>query len=159
MNTPFVAAVLLVALGFEPSAILAGITPSKCDAVSENLVGNCGFKTGTFEGWLQRSGPCFCAISEEARATGNFGLEHAGLSGLEYIAQNLPTAVGREYSLSFWLRNRGQPNAFQVWWDGVFVYDWVDAPNLDWTLVELNGLVASRDISELRFGFYNEPDW
>ncbi len=49
MKTSFTVAVLLLALGFNPNA-LAGIIPSECDAVSENLVVNCGFETGDFRG-------------------------------------------------------------------------------------------------------------
>jgi len=158
MKTSFTVAVVLLALGFNPNA-LAGIIPSECDAVSENLVVNCGFETGDFRGWLRGSGPCFCGITEEARFSGAFGLQHAGLGGLEYITQILPTVAGQQYSLSFWLWNTGQPNAFRVRWEGVIVYDLVDAPDLPWTQVQLNGLMASQDRSEIQFGFYNYLGW
>ena len=67
--------------------------------------------------------------------------------------------AGQQYSLSFWLQNTGQPNAFRVRWEGTIVYELVDAPDLPWTLVQLDGLVASQDGSLLAFGFYNERDW
>ena len=63
---PVGVAVLLLALGLTPAAAravvtksavkvgedMAEITPSKCDAVPENLVGNCGFETGAYDPWI-----------------------------------------------------------------------------------------------------------
>lgn len=172
MKTSFRAAVLLFALGLNPIAMgagatksvvkagenLAGIVPSICDAVSENLVANCGFETGDFRGWLTESPPCFCSIGPEARFSGNFGLDDAGGAGLAYVSQVLPTVAGQQYSLTFRLRNMGRPNRFQVRWDGEIVYELVDAADFPWTEFQLDGLVASKDRSEIRFGFYNELD-
>ncbi len=172
MKTSFIAAVLLLALGLNPIAMgagatksvvkagedVAGIIPSKCDAVSENLVANCGFETGDFRGWSRGSGFCFCSVTQEARFSGNFGLEDAG--GADgWITQVLPTVAGQQYSLSFWLWNTGQPNWLRVRWEGVIVYELVDAPDLPWTQVQLDGLAASQDGSEISFDFYNELDW
>ncbi len=75
------------------------------------------------------------------------------------MAPSVPTVAGQQYSLSFWLWNTGQPNAFRVRWEGVIVYDLVDAPDLPWTQVQLNGLMASQDRSEIQFGFYNYLGW
>ncbi len=137
----------------------AGAIARSCKDLISTTGGDSRFEIGDFRGWLRGSGPCFCGITEEARFSGNFGLQHAGLGGLDYITQILPTVPGQQYSLSFWLGNTGQPNAFEVRWEGVIVYELVDAPDLPWTLVQLNGLMASQDRSEIQFGFYNQLGW
>ncbi len=167
MKTSLRVAALLLALGFNRAAA-DGITPSKCDAVSGNLVGNCGFETGAYYPWLYSQPPCFCAITEESRFTGNFGLEY-GPTSLSYVWQLIPTVPGQHYSVSFLLRNIGvgdpvakeallQPNLFRMYWEGDLVYELADAPQLPWTVIQLD-LLASQPISEMRFGFYNPQEW
>ena len=147
----------------------AGIIASKCDAVADNLVGNCGFETGDYYRWLPQQPPCFCAVTEASRFSGNFGLEY-GPTDLAHVAQLLATVPGQQYSLSFLLRNTGnqfsehlptilQPNLFRVYWDGVIIYELADAPEIPWMSIQVDGLLASRPISELRFGFYNPEEW
>ena len=131
--------------------------PSLCDAVPGNLVENCGFETGRFYPWWTGA-VCFCAITERARGSGQFGVEYGG-PFLGDLWQVVPTMAGQKYALSFWLRNTGQPSAFQVFWDAALVYELVDAPDFPWTPISLEGLIASHDGTTLRFGFYNKPYW
>jgi len=65
----------------------------------------------------------------------------------------------QKYTLSFWLRNTGQPSAFRVFWGEALVYELVDAPDFPWTPISLEGLIASHDGTTLRFGFFNKPYW
>ncbi len=133
---------LLLAVSFNPIAARAsttknavksdedtsGINPSECDAVSENLVANCGFETGVFYPW--GTGEVgFFGVTVRSRFSGNFGVEYGSRCCLEPLWQLVPTMAGQKYALTFWLRNTGQPNAFRVYWDGVPVYDLVDAPD------------------------------
>lgn len=174
MKSSFIVAVLLLAIGFNPIAARAGAnkstnegsgehaarsTPSKCDAVLDNLVGNCGFETHVYYPWVPDQPLCFCGITAESRFSGNFGLQDAGLGSAHHITQFLPTVAGQQYSLSFWLQNTGKPNSFRVRWDGQLIYELVDAYDFPWTQVQIDGLFASRDGSELSFGFYNQNEW
>jgi hypothetical protein len=172
MKTLVRIAALLLAVSFNPIAARAsttknpvksdqdtsGISPSECDTVSENLVDNCGFETGTWYPW--RIGEvCFCGVTTSARFSGKFGVQYGSPCCLEPLYQRVPTVAGQKYALTFWLRNTGQPNAFRVYWDGALVYDLVDAPDFPWTPFCLEGLVASQDQTVLQFGFYNQPEW
>jgi hypothetical protein len=162
-------ALLVLAFGTNRIDARAGTTASKCDEVSDNLVGNCGFETGEYYPWLPQQPPCFCAITEASRFSGNYGLEY-GPTDLAYVSQLLATVPGQQYSLTFLLRNTGaadpehrptilQPNLFRVYWEGDVVYELADAPELPWMSIQVDGLLASRPISQLRFGFYNPVEW
>ncbi len=171
MKTLATITALLLPLSFDPIAARASTTnntvepdgdtsefhPSLCDAVPGNLVENCGFESGRFYPWWTAA-VCFCAITERARASGQFGVEYGG-PFLGDLWQVVPTMAGQKYSLSFWLRSTGQPSAFRVFWDGVLVYELINAPDFPWTPFSFDGLVASQDGTTLRFGFYNEPYW
>jgi len=181
MKTSLRIAALLLAFGFNRTAAradatksaegeeAAGITSSKCDRVSDNLVGNCGFETGAYYPWLHSQPPCFCAVTGQSRFTGNFGLEY-GPTSLTYVWQLIPTVPGQQYKVSFLLRNIGgedpvaketvvQSNLFRMYWEGDLVYELADAPQFPWTPILVDGFLSSRATSELRFGFYNPQDW
>jgi hypothetical protein len=139
--------------------VVRGISASACDAVVGNLVVNCGFETGDFTNWIQSGDLAFTGVTGLARYTGAFGDQTGPIGDLGYITQILPTTAGQTYSLFFALRNANFPNEFQVIWDGVVIVDNVDMPDFDYTVVEIDGLVASGDGTELDFGFRNDPDY
>ncbi len=78
---------------------------------------------------------------------------------VSHIQQNLATTPGGVYNLTFWLANSQTPNHFQVSWDGTVIFDAVNMPDFPYTLQEFDNLVASTDSTELKFGFYNVPDY
>jgi hypothetical protein len=132
--------------------------PSECDAVTGNLVVNCGFETGTFTGWTRTGDQSFTSIERQPH-TGDFALVSGPVNGLGFFTQIAPTVVGQSYNLVFWLWNSGQPNRFQVSWEGAVIMDLMNLPNQPYTRYAINGLVACTAGSSLQFGFYNPPDY
>jgi hypothetical protein len=132
--------------------------PSECDGLAGNVVVNCGFETGNFPPWVQSGDTSFTSI-ERLPHTGDFALVTGPVGALGFITQMVPTVAGTTYNLSFWLANSGQPNRFQVSWEGGVVMDVMNLPNQPYTRVNIPGLVACNPTSQLRFGFYNPPDY
>lgn len=131
---------------------------SQCDAIEGNLVANCGFE-GSIAGWSQAGDPSFTDVSPDVRHSGISGLESGPTESLGFVFQTVPTTAGATYTLSFWLRNFDTPNEFQLLWDGVQIAGQVNFPDQPYTLMTYSGLGASTDLTELRFGFYNVPDF
>src|SRR5262249_31970278 len=131
---------------------------SECDGVDGNLVANCGFETGDFTDWTLSGDQSFMEV-----LPGGYSGCYAAFLGptgdLGFLAQDLPTAAGESYDLSFWLRNMGTPNRFQVLWNGAFVYHCDNCPNFPLTQFRFTGLIATDESTELKFGFYNPPDF
>lgn len=46
-----------------------------------------------------------------------------------------------------------------MYWDGNLIVDGVDLPDFEYTQYVIPDLVASEDATELKFGFYNVPDF
>jgi hypothetical protein len=168
--------VALLVLAFATNGIARAVegdgecTPSQCDAVADNLVANCGFETGDFSGWLRGSGPCFCSVDHAARFSGDWGYINGNV-WLVDMGQILQTVPGQQYSLTFMLRNvmfaggeEPRPttmatNLVRVYWEGQVVYELADVAPFDWTLIEVDGLVASGPNAELVFGFRDPVNW
>ena len=131
---------------------------SLCDATAGNLVANCGFETGDFTSWVQSGDTSFTTV-ENLPHSGSWALYTGPVDSLGFVSQNLATTPDGVYNLTFWLANSQTPNHFQVSWDGVVIFDSVDMPDFFYTQFELDGLVASTDSTELKFGFYNVPDY
>lgn len=129
-----------------------------CDAVSSNLVANCGFETGAFPPWVQSGDLSFTSVTPVAAHSGNFGAAF-GPPTLGFIAQMLPTVPGQTYTISFWLRNVGQPSEFQLYWDGILISDWISVGTFVFVQLSFPGQMASLSMTEIRFGFSNVPDF
>jgi hypothetical protein len=142
---------------------------SICDGDPNNIVSNCGFETGTFAPWVQSGDTSFTGIDPGSRHSGIFGLDTGPVNSLGFITQQVPTDPTAIYDLSFWLRNAQVPNRFQVSWNGDVIYDQTNMPNFPYTSSDslpvgntsvFIGLVPSDgDTTELKFGFYNVPDF
>ncbi len=131
---------------------------SLCDATAGNLIANCGFETGDFSAWVQSGDLSFTTV-ENVPHSGIWAVYTGPVDSLGYISQNLPTNPDGVYNLTFWLANNSTPNHFQASWDGVVIFDAADMPDFFYTQFEFDGLVASTDSTELKFGFYNLPDF
>src|SRR5262249_26340108 len=129
------------------------------NGVPGNLVANCGFETGNFANWIQLGDLSYTGVNDISRRSGNFGAFLGPISGLGFLAQTLPTGAGQSYNLTFWLRNVARPNRFQVYWNGAVIFDSTDMPDFPYTPYAFNNLVATGAATELRFGFFNVPDY
>ena len=136
-----VLALPIVLGGFGVGAAQAA--PSACDAVSGNLVVNCGFETTG--GWSALD-----AIS--VAHTGSKSLL-LGLISPGATQQTIATVGGQSYSLGFWGSNVGFSNvpfSFAVFFDGTKVGDYT--PGVTNSFVEYTASVtASSTSSILRF--------
>jgi len=94
---------------------------SFCDAVSGNLVLNCGFETGDFTSWTVggntlNSGGNYYGVDAFDANSGNYGafmsqdLVDGGTAPVT-LSQTLSTAAGSIYSVSFWLEQDTVPTA------------------------------------------------
>ncbi len=131
---------------------------SLCDATAGNLVANCGFETGDFSAWVQSGNLSYTTVENVAHS-GIWAVLTGPVDSLGYISQNLTTDPDGVYNLTFWLASSMTPNRFQVSWNGVVIFDSVDMPDFGYMQFEFDGLVASTDSTELKFGFYNLPDF
>jgi hypothetical protein len=141
-----------------------------CGHVPTNLVGNCGFETGDFSNWEQSGDTSYTDVSPVAAHSGNFGGRFGPTMDLGFIAQTLSTIPGQVYNLSFWLVSSGQPNRFQVYWDGNLLSDCVNFPDTrtpsaipgippPFGQYGFSNLPAGSGATELKFGFFNPPSF
>ena len=137
---------------------IEGCPPSECDCVDGNLVANCGFETGDFTDWTLSGDQTDMEVLP-AGHSGCYGAFLGPPGDMGFLAQDLPTAAGEYYDLSFWLRGMGTPNAFQVLWNGAIVYRCYNCPNFPDTHFAFTGLLATDESTELKFGFFNVPDY
>lgn len=138
----------------------AGVLPSECDAVVDNLVTNCGFEL-MFSGWMRSGDPSFTGVDAVARHSGALGLDTGPTVSLGFFEQTLVTTPGESYDLTYWLRNAGRPARFQITWDGEIIADDPLSDHADhpYTQYTISGLIASTDATVIKFGFFNIPDF
>jgi len=106
---------------------LPAAADSVCDAILGNIVKNCGFETGTLDGWRASTST---GISDVYTNSGKFAAA-LGLSALipdnvGTISQSLSTVAGATYLLTFsFMTDTG--GIFEAMWDGIAL----TAPVLD----------------------------
>lgn len=94
---------------------LALVVTSFC--ANANLVVNGGFETGNFSGWKKVAN--FTGVENTAAQSGTYGAALGNMNGIGTISQNISTAAGGDYQLSYWFTSDGQtPNYFGVLWNG-----------------------------------------
>jgi hypothetical protein len=132
---------------------------SLCDGAG-SLVTNCGFETGTLMGWTQFGDMSYTSVSGGIWAnTGNWGLQAGPTPGVGGVYQNVPTTAGQTYALTFYLRNNMTPNSFSVSWNGVVLFSCTNCADFPYTAYGFSGLMATGSTSEVRFAFFNDPNW
>jgi hypothetical protein len=95
-------------------------SPSICDAVPGNLVTNCGFETGNFNGWTLALNTGFSGVDGNANS-GNYAA-FLGPIGSDGTLTQLVGDNSTLYFFAFYLANDGgTPNDFTVLWNGINV--------------------------------------
>ena len=127
------------------------------------LVSNGGFETGDFTDWTVTGGGNFVDDGSNSGITPHSGAYEAAFGAvgeLDYISQNLPTAPGTSYLLSFWLNSPdgGTPNEFQASWNGTILFDETNIPALGWTNIQFV-VTATGTNSLLQFGGQDNPSY
>lgn len=145
-------------------------SPLAARADALNLVVNGGFEQADisvvpvdFVGWTASgvTGKYFSVGPDRSGA----GLYSAmiGTMGSDTVlsqTQQLATAAGQQYLVSFWLKNtqgyNGDP--FQVSFDGVTLMSWTTIGPLNWTQFSFLATASSAD-SDLTFSLHNDPSF
>jgi hypothetical protein len=160
------------------SASLATAGSSICDAVTANLVANCGFETGDFTSWtlglntLNPLGNYFGVDAIDANS-GNNGaymsqdLIDGGTTPVS-LTQTLATALGSQYLVSFWLEqdtapNLGYTHSFTATWGGSTILSLTPTPASPGpvgTFTEYSfSEVATAASTTLAFAFENDDNY
>jgi hypothetical protein len=141
------------------------------------LVGNGGFETGDFTTWTlsaKKSIDFVDSVDTTMMAGGSTipGLDdslfvHSGIYGaflgqsgsLGSLSKTLPTVVGQQYTLSFWLDNPapGTPNQVYVSWNGTAVLNQSDLDQFAWTNLQYV-VTATTTSTVLMFQFRNDQN-
>ncbi|HYR56231.1 MAG TPA: hypothetical protein VEM39_08935 [Myxococcaceae bacterium] len=132
---------------------------SICDNVPGNLVANCGFETADFTSWAQSGNLAYTGVDTSSANSGMYGGFFGPIGDLGFITQTLPTTAGQTYSLTYYVSNTSNPNELLVSWDGMIVSDDADIPDSPYMSVTVDGLIASGDLTDLTFGFRNDPSY
>ncbi len=129
---------------------------SICDAVSGNLVANCGFETGDFTDWSWTGNTGATAVTGGYAYSGNYGAQLGPVGSDGYLTQTLATVAGT-VDVSFWLSSDGgTPNDFTVFWDGVDVGpSLVDEGAFPYTYY--SGILASVGSDTIQFQYRQDP--
>ncbi len=138
--------------------------PSQCEAVSGNLVLNCGFESALNFGpsWVNSGNTAISgvAIGSPSTHSGNHGAFFGPQNTLGFLTQSLATVPGGSYNLSFYLKNGGgAPNQFQVSFNGVQLTSQTDVAPFEYTLFTFNNLLSTGTSTQLQFAFFNNPSW
>lgn len=166
-------AVLALAAGVlaaAPSAARAqGVTtPSLCDAVAGNLVGNCGFESAGLGPWVRvNRGPyTYAGVSNSDSRSGRFYFFFSEANPAPDVAltQTLATTPGQTYSISFWAAldqrdatgDDGADNRLRVLFGGRPVFDQMlpFVPNSPYRQITVTGVAAGAS-TEFSVSGYN----
>jgi hypothetical protein len=127
---------------------------------SANLVTNPGFETGDFTGWTATpaGSGSFFRVDPSQPHSGTYAPYFGGFveGSFDSISQSLATTAGGLYELSFWLRSNitNPPNEFRAFFNGVMVYDVIDAPAFPYTQIIIPNLLATGSSTTLEFEAY-----
>lgn len=136
-----------------------------------NIVKNGGFETGSLPPWsISRTGASaithdpdkeIFGVDQDSAHSGNFGAFAGPSRSLAFLGQNLSTASGSSYDLSFWMdenqngdfsASSRNPVDFQVFWNGSLIFETFTPPS-SYTQFTFADLVATSSSTDLTFGF------
>jgi hypothetical protein len=148
-----------------PTTVGGGDPPSICNAITGNLVTNCGFETGSFSGWTvtaaAQGSNLIVALGTSFVNSGTFG---AGFGATmppfeDMISQSIPTVAGQAYDISFFLENFDVgPNQFTAMFDGTTLLSLTNSGPFGYT--EFTDIVtATSSSTTLSFAAYQVPSF
>lgn len=128
---------------------------SICDAVTGNIVKNCGFETGDTSSWTVAATLSFVSANPNS---GRFAFQSGPIGSIDVLKQTLTTVPGSSYTFSFYQRaDSTGPNSFQAFFGGTSVFSETNA-NHGYLLRTFTG-VATTASTEIRFEFRNDPSF
>jgi hypothetical protein len=130
------------------------------------LVVNGGFESGDFTGWIQSGNTNYTFVTNAACNFVHLGTCGAVLGATPSqgsLSQNLPTSPGKNYALSFWLRNptggslhKVGPNLFQARWNGGLILAQTNITSSAWNEWQFT-VTATNLVTPLQFFFEDDP--
>jgi subtilase family serine protease len=133
--------------------------------ISQSLVQNGGFETGSFSSWNLNGSASANSVSRSLVAphSGDYAAVFGQVGSLAYLSQTVPTIPGQAYLLSFWLSNPsgGTPNQFVLNWNTNLsltntLLNQTNLGEFTWTNEQFV-VIATGTNSILQFGFEDEP--
>jgi subtilase family serine protease len=126
---------------------------------------NGGFEDGDFTDWTVNATGFVQVVGSHSAYYSPYvhgGTYAAYLSQpgqLGYLSQSAATSPGQPCLISFWLDNPvgGTPSDFQVWWNGVELFEQTNLPAFGWTNIQLMAGAVSTN-TMLEFGFRQDVD-
>ena len=132
---------------------------SICDAITGNLVTNCGFETGGLTGW-QGEGAFVDGVTYDEGVNSGSYASFWGVVGEDgTLYQDLTATVGQAYNISFYFASDGgMPNDFSASFDGIPLFSNVNDPAHGY---EQHSFTATATSASPRLQFYgrNDPSW
>jgi hypothetical protein len=145
--------------GFALLAIAGG---AKADNV--NLITNGGFETGNFSGWTLTGVPSYSLVAgftagADAPHSGKYYAMLGSFGSLSYLSQTVPTTVGADYDLTFYLASDGgTPSEFSATVGGTTLFDEVDPAKSGYVEYSLP-YTATSDATTIQFGDRDDPGY
>ncbi len=127
-----------------------------CTAAPGNLVTNCRFDTGDFTGWIWGGDTSASGVVSGCGQSGTWCAHMGPVSYNGTVTQCINAPVGT-CSLSFWIRNSGQPSHFAVEWHTNKIMELYYVPNFPYEQFSVSGLAGGGGC--LTFEFFNSPSW
>jgi hypothetical protein len=125
-----------------------------CTVVAGNLIMNCGFETGNFNGWIWGGDMGASGVQSFCPHSGTY-CAYMGPTGYNGTLTQCFAAPGPTCSLSFWVANSGQPSKFSVEWNSNPVQTLYYVPNIPYQQFAVS--LPSSGFGCLTFTFYNPP--
>jgi hypothetical protein len=129
--------------------------------ITNNLLVNGGFETGTFNGWTQFGDTSFSGVDSSVHIPVNSGnyAAYFGSHGLGGISQTVTTMPGEMYQLSFWLSHPYSDSGteFQVQIGGIIVDDQLNVGNFGYTDFTYS-YTATGTSTTIQLGFKEPPE-